>query len=97
MVSVSTQHDIQATWLKDAFDSGFRRNAGQDSVDGKLAGLVRVMPGTISIVADVDRLVDTVAEKLVDKGEAGWSADRSTTCMWNRIAQCCRGLLKKLL
>jgi hypothetical protein len=55
------------------------------------------MPGTISIVADVDRLVDTVAEKLMDKGEAGWSADRSTACMWNRIAQCCRGLLKKLL
>jgi molybdenum cofactor sulfurtransferase len=85
------------SWLEDAFKRGLRCNTEQDVVEGKAVGMVRITFGAMSTMADVDALVDTIAENLVNKGKAGWSADRSTTCLGKRIAQCCRGLLAKPL
>jgi molybdenum cofactor sulfurtransferase len=88
--------EIDPSWLKDAFDSGLRCNTEQDVVDGKPVGMVRITFGAMSTMADVDALVDVIAENLVDKGEAGWSAGRSPTCLWDRSVRCFRVLLTTL-
>jgi len=62
---------IDPLTLKDAYDSGFRCNTDQDILDGNPVGLVRITLGAISTMADIDVLMDVIAENFVDKGEAG--------------------------
>ena len=89
--------DLDPSWLKDAFDSGLRCNTEQDVVDGKPIGMVRISFGAMSTMADVNALVDLIAESLVNKAGAGWSAGRLTTRLSKRVEQCYRGVLTKLL
>jgi selenocysteine lyase/cysteine desulfurase len=69
----------------------------QEVVDGKPVGMVCISFSTMSSVADIDAMATVIAESLTDKIEAGWSADRSTTCLRNGVIQRCRGVLTELL
>ncbi|OWY49401.1 PLP-dependent transferase [Alternaria alternata] len=63
--------EIDPLTLKDAYDTGFRCNTDQDILNGKPVGLVRITFGAVSTMADVDALMDAIADNFVDEGEIG--------------------------